>query len=83
MPNPNQDNIIVDILDSYPEPTCIFHLVLILLGFLIWFSVVQSDGISFCDDVVLDCVNMACRDEDNSLDQIYEKQIFLNFYYEI
>ena len=42
----------------------------------------QSDGNSFCEDVVLDYVNMAYRDIDNILDQIIEKKIFLDFYYE-
>ena len=31
----------------------------------------QSDGNSFCGDVVLDSFNNASRDEDNILDQIY------------
>ena len=29
----------------------------------------QSDGDSFCEDVVLDSFNMAYRDEDSILDQ--------------
>ena len=36
------------------------------------YSVMQSDGNSFCGDVVLD---MLYRDEDSILDQKYEKQI--------
>ena len=36
----------------------------------------------FCTYVVLDRVNMASRDENSILDQIYEKQIFLDLYYE-
>ena len=31
----------------------------------------QSDGNSFCGDIVLDSFNKAYRDEDNILDQIY------------
>ena len=31
----------------------------------------QSDGNSFCGDVVLDSFNKESRDEDNILDQIY------------
>ena len=42
----------------------------------------QSDGNSFCKDVVLDSVNMTYRDEDSILDQIYGIQILLDFYYE-
>ena len=42
----------------------------------------QSDRGSCCGDVVLDSVNMVFRDEDSLLDQIYEKQICLNSYYE-
>ena len=45
-------------------------------------SVIQSDGYSFCGDVVLDGVNIAYMDGDIILDQIYEKQIFSDFYYE-
>ena len=40
----------------------------------------QSDGNSFCADVVLDGVNMTYRDEDNILDQIYEKKIYSVLY---
>ena len=36
----------------------------------------QSDGKSLCRDVVFDSVNMAYRDEESFLDQIYEKLIF-------
>ena len=42
----------------------------------------QSDGNSFCEDFVLDGVNMTYMDEDSILYQIYEKRIFSNFYYE-
>ena len=34
------------------------------------YSVMQSDGISFCGDVVLDSFTKASMDEDNNLDQI-------------
>ena len=39
-------------------------------------QVMQSDGNTFCGDVVLDSFDMAYRDEDNILYQKYEKQIF-------
>ena len=42
----------------------------------------ESDGNSSGGDVVLESVNMASRDEDSILYQIYEKQIFSNFSYE-
>ena len=37
---------------------------------------------SFCGDVVLDSLNMEYRDKDSILDQMYQKQIFMDFYYE-
>ena len=46
------------------------------------YSVMQSDGNSFRGDVVLDSCNMSYRDEDNILDQKYEKQISWDLYYE-
>ena len=36
------------------------------------YSVMQSDGNSFCGDVVSDSFNKQSRDENNILDQIYE-----------
>ena len=42
----------------------------------------QSDGNSFCGDVVLDGFNMSYRDEDSILEQKYEKQISWYLYYE-
>ena len=45
----------------------------------IFYSVMQTDGNSFCSDVVLECDNMASRDEDNTFDQIYEKQKYSDF----
>ena len=38
----------------------------------------QLGGNNLCGDVVLDSNSMAYRDEDSE-DQIYEKQIFLGF----
>ena len=38
------------------------------------YSVMQSDGNSFCGDVVLDSFNKTYRDEDNILDQIYKSK---------
>ena len=46
------------------------------------FSVMQSNGNRFCGDVVLEGVNMAYRDTDNTLDHVYEKQIFFDFFHE-
>ena len=46
------------------------------------YSVKQSYANSFWGDVVLDTYNNVSRDEDNILDQIYIKQIFLDLYYE-
>ena len=40
------------------------------------YSVLQSDGNSFCGDVVLDSFKMEYSDEDSILDKICEKQIF-------
>ena len=40
------------------------------------YSVMQSDGNSFCGDVVLDSFNMKYSDEDSILNKKYEKQIF-------
>ena len=37
----------------------------------------QSDGNSFCGDVVLDSFNMSYREEDSIVDQKYEKQIHI------
>ena len=43
----------------------------------------QSDGISFCGDVVLNSFKTASRDEDNILHQIYlGKYICSDFYYD-
>ena len=42
----------------------------------------QSDGNSFCGDVVLGSFNMSYRDENIILEQKYEKQISWNLYYE-
>ena len=42
----------------------------------------QSDQNSFCNYIVLECVNMEFGDEDNILDQIYEKHIYSDLYYE-
>ena len=37
------------------------------------YSVMQSDGSSFCEDVVLDNFNMEYSDEDSISDKKYEK----------
>ena len=39
----------------------------------------QSDGNNFCEDVVMNSVNMAYREVNSILDQKNEKQILLNF----
>ena len=44
------------------------------------YSVAQSLMNSLSGDVVLDGFNMVYRDEDNILDQTYEKQICLDFF---
>ena len=41
----------------------------------------QSDGNSFCGDV-LDSADMVYRDQDSILYQIYEEQIFSDHYHE-
>ena len=38
------------------------------------YSVMQSDGNSFCGDVVSDSFNKRFRDEDKILDQIYQNK---------
>ena len=43
----------------------------------------QSDGNSFCVDVVLDSFYMVYSDEDSIKDQQYEKRIFWDLYYEV
>ena len=40
-----------------------------------FYSVMQSDKNRLCGDVVLNGFNMSYRDEDNILDQKYEKQL--------
>ena len=40
------------------------------------YSVMQSDGNSFCGDVVSDSFKKASRDEDNILDQVYKGNRF-------
>ena len=42
----------------------------------------QSDGNSFCGDVVLDSFKMVNSDKDCIEDQKYEKRIFWDRYYE-
>ena len=39
-------------------------------------TVMQSDGNSFGGDVVLDSVNVASKDKDSILDQIYANRFF-------
>ena len=42
------------------------------------YSVMQSDGNSFCGDVVLDSFNKTSRDEDNNIKQMYKsKYVFI------
>ena len=45
------------------------------------YSVMQSDGNIFCGYVVVYSFSMTFRDEESILDQMYEKQTFLDFYY--
>ena len=44
------------------------------------YSVMQSEGKSYCGDVVLDSFNNVPREEDNILEQIYRNKIFSYFY---
>ena len=46
------------------------------------YSVMQSDGNSFCGDVVLGSFNVSYRDEDSILEQMYYKQISWDLNYE-
>ena len=43
---------------------------------------IQSDGNSFCGDVVLDSFNKASRDEDNILDQKYKSKYVWKYFYD-
>ena len=52
------------------------------LEILLQCSVMKSCVNSFCRYVFLDSVNMAYRHKNSVLDLIYEKQIFLDRYYE-
>ena len=42
----------------------------------------QSDGNSFCGDVVLDSFNIVKSDKDSLKDQPYEKRILRDLYHE-
>ena len=42
----------------------------------------QSDGHSFCGEVVLDSLKMSYREEGSILDRKYGRQIFWYVYYE-
>ena len=54
----------------------------ILFGAYTIYSVMHSDGNSFCGDVVLGSFNMVYNDEDSIKDQKYEKRILWDNYYE-
>ena len=41
---------------------------------ILWYSVMQSEGNSFCGDVVLDGFNVSYRDDDSILAQKYESK---------
>ena len=43
---------------------------------------INQMGTFFCGDVVLVSFNMAYRDENSILDQMYEEPFFFDFYYE-
>ena len=43
--------------------------------YIIVYSVMQSDGNSFCQDVMLENINLASRVKNRISDQIYEKKI--------
>ena len=44
------------------------------------YSVMQSDGNSYCGDVVLDSFNKVYWDEDTILEQIYKRKYVRIFY---
>ena len=61
------------------QPTTKINYALLLVHSLSpLYIVMQSDGNSFCGDVVLDSSSMACRNEDSNVEQNYEKQILGN-----
>ena len=64
------------------ENICIWKYSLMEKGACTLYSVMQLDGNSFCGDIVFGSYNMAFSDEDNNLEQKYEKQIFLDIYFE-
>ena len=45
-------------------------------------GICNHNRISFRGDVVLGSFNMGYRDEDSIVDQLYQKQIFSDFYHE-
>ena len=49
---------------------------------MLLYSVMQSEGNSFCWDGVLDSFNKGSRDENNSLDKKQEQQKCSDFYYD-
>ena len=49
----------------------------LILGHATLLHTMQSDGKSFCGNVVLDSFNMSYRDEDSILDQKYGNANFL------
>ena len=61
------------------QSTSVFFILLSYLNMM--YSVMQSDGNSFCGDVVLDSFNVEYRNEDSILDQIWKTDI-LKFCYE-
>ena len=46
-----------------------------------WYSVMQSDGKSFCGDVVLDSFNMVYSNEDSILDKKIEKRVIWDLFF--
>ena len=49
------------------------NMILQFIHFVLY-SVIKSDGNSFCGDVVFDSFNKTSRDENNVLDQIYKSK---------
>ena len=61
---------------------CIFSYEYYIILTTYTYSVTLSYANSFWRDVVFESFNNVSRDEDNILDQIYQKQMCQDFYYE-
>ena len=54
-----------------------------LYKMFLWYNLMQWDGNSFVGDVSLERLEIASRGEDSILNNLYEKQIFLNLFFYI